>query len=109
MALRVRDAAAAYQRALDRGVWGLPTRVDVMELNSPAIHGVRVSCLYFLDRSQDFSIWHIDFVPIPTVGKWPPALGGLHWFGSVQYVGTNRMGDWTTGRLNRVLPRAVWF
>lgn len=45
MALRVRDAAAAaaYQRALDRGASGLPTRVAVMEPNSPAIHGVGAS------------------------------------------------------------------
>ena len=32
MALRVRDAAAAYRRALDRGAWAVPARVEVMEL-----------------------------------------------------------------------------
>ena len=95
VALRVRDAAAAYQRALDRGAWAVPTHVEVMELNIPAIHGVGASRLYFVDRSQDFSIWDVDFVPIPTVDKWPPALAGLHWFGIVQYVGTDRLDDWT--------------
>ena len=35
IALRVRDAAAAYQRALDRGAWAVPTHVEVMELNIP--------------------------------------------------------------------------
>ena len=40
MALRVRDAGVAYQRALDLGAWAVPTRVEVMELNIPAIHGV---------------------------------------------------------------------
>ena len=95
VALRVRDAAAAYQRALDRGAWAVPTHVEVMELNIPAIHGVGASRLYFVDRTQDFSIWDVDFVPIPAVDKWPPALSALHWFGIVQYVGTDRMDDWT--------------
>jgi 4-hydroxyphenylpyruvate dioxygenase len=95
VALRVRDAAAAYRRALDRGAWAVPTQVEVMELNIPAIHGVGASRLYFVDRYQDFSIWDVDFVPIPTVDKQPPALAGLHWFGIVQYIGTDRMDDWT--------------
>ena len=94
VALRVRDAAAAYKRALDRGAWAVPTHVEVMELNIPAIHGVGASRLYFVDRSQDFSIWDVDFVPIPTVDPQPPVLAGLHWFGIVQYIGSDRMDDW---------------
>ncbi len=66
-----------------------------MELNIPAIHGVGTSRLYFVDRYKEFSIWDVDFVPIPTVDKHPPALAGLHWFGIVQYIGTDRMDDWT--------------
>ena len=73
VALRVRDAAAAYQRALDRGALAVPTHVEVMELNIPAMHGVGASRLYFVDRTRDFSIWEIDFVPIPTVDKQPQA------------------------------------
>lgn len=95
VALRVRDAAAAYRRALDRGAWAVPTRVEVMELNIPAIHGVGSSRLYFVDRFQDFSIWDVDFVPIPTVDQRPPAIANLHWFGIVQYIGCDRMDDWT--------------
>jgi 4-hydroxyphenylpyruvate dioxygenase len=95
IALRVRDAAAAYQRALDRGAWAVPTQVAVMELNIPAIHGVGASRLYFVDRYKDFSIWDVDFVPIPTVDRQPPALAGLHWFGIVQYIGSDRLDDWT--------------
>jgi 4-hydroxyphenylpyruvate dioxygenase len=94
VALRVRDAAAAYKRALDRGAWAVPTHVEVMELNIPAIHGVGSSRIYFVDRTDAFSIWDVDFVPIPTVDKQPPALAGLHWFGIVQYIGTDRMDDW---------------
>ena len=95
VALRVRDAATAYQRALDRGAWAVPTHVEVMELNIPAIHGVGASRIYFVDRYREFSIWDVDFVPIPTVDKQPPALAGLHWFGIVQYIGTDRLDDWT--------------
>ena len=95
VALRVRDAAAAYKRALDRGAWAVPTHVEVMELNIPAVHGVGASRLYFVDRTRDFSIWDVDFIPIPTVDQHPPALAGLHWFGIVQYIGTDRMDDWS--------------
>lgn len=93
--LRVRDAAAAYKRALDRGAWAVPVQVEVMELHIPAIHGVGSSRIYFVDRTDAFSIWDVDFVPIPTVDPHPPALAGLHWFGIVQYIGTDRMDDWT--------------
>ena len=95
VALRVRDAAAAYRRALDRGAWAVPTHVEVMELNIPAIHGVGASRIYFVDRTKDFSIWDVDFVTIPTVDPRPPAIAGLHWFGIVQYVGCDRLDDWT--------------
>src|SRR3954463_16308913 len=84
VALRVRDAAAAFKRALERGAWAVPTHVEVMELNIPAIHGVGASRIYFVDRYRDFSIYDVDFVPIPTVEPQPPALAGLHWFGLVQ-------------------------
>jgi 4-hydroxyphenylpyruvate dioxygenase len=40
IALRVRDAAAAYRHAIARGAWVVPSQVEVMELNIPAIHGV---------------------------------------------------------------------
>jgi 4-hydroxyphenylpyruvate dioxygenase len=94
VAFRVRDAAAAYRRALERGAWAVPIQVQVMELHIPAIHGVGASRIYFVDRSDAFSIWDVDFVPIPTVDKHPPAIAGLHWFGLVQYIGSERMEDW---------------
>ena len=95
IALRVRDAASAYRHALDRGAWGVPMNVEVMELNIPAIHGVGASRIYFVDRYKDFSIYDVDFTLIPTVDPKPAALTGLHWFGVVQYIGNDRMEDWT--------------
>ncbi|WP_342130390.1 VOC family protein [Hydrogenophaga sp. OTU3427] len=95
IALRVRDAATAYKRALDLGAWAVPTHVEVMELNIPAVHGVGPSRIYFVDRHREFSIYDVDFVPIPGVDPRPPALGGLHLFGVVQYIGNDRSDDWT--------------
>ena len=95
IALRVRDAAAAYGRALERGAWAVPARVEVMELNIPAIHGVGTSRIYFIDRYREFSIYDVDFTPIPTVDQHPPALAGMHLFGVVQYIGNDRTEDWT--------------
>jgi len=95
IALRVRDASSAYQRAISRGAWAVPTKVEVMELNIPAIHGVGSSRIFFVDRYREFSIYDVDFVPIPGVDQHPPALTGLHWFGIVQYIGNDRMYDWT--------------
>ncbi|CAM3462727.1 4-hydroxyphenylpyruvate dioxygenase [Polaromonas hydrogenivorans] len=94
VALRVRDAAAAYAHALEKGAWAVPPRVEVMELNIPAIHGVGTSRIYFVDRYDKFSIYDVDFVPIPTVDQHPPAVAGLHFFGIVQYIGTDRTEDW---------------
>jgi 4-hydroxyphenylpyruvate dioxygenase len=95
MALRVRDASAAYKRAIERGAWAIPTNVEVMELNIPAIHGVGASRIYFIDRYKEFSIYDVDFTPIPTVDQHPPAVAGLHFFGIVQYIGNDRTEDWT--------------
>ncbi len=95
MAFRVRDAAEAYRYALERGAWAVPSRVEVMELNIPAIHGVGTSRLYFVDRYDKFSIFDVDFVPIPTVEQHPPSTTELHFFGVVQYIGNDRSEDWT--------------
>ena len=95
VALRVRDAAAAYRYVVERGAWVVPTHVEVMELNIPGIHGVGSSRIYFVDRYRDFSIYDVDFTLIPTVDPHPPALTGMHWFGIVQYIGNDRMADWT--------------
>ena len=94
IALRVRDARAAYHYVLERGAWEVPTRAEVMELNIPAIHGAGGSRIYFVDRYKEFSIYNVDFVPIPTVDQQPPATAGIHFFGIVQYIGPERSYDW---------------
>ncbi len=94
IALGVREAAAAQRRVLELGGWDVPVQVAPMELHIPAIHGVGASRLYFVDRWREFSIYDVDFVPIPGTDPRPPALAGLHWFGLVQRVGAGRSADW---------------
>lgn len=94
VAVRVRDARAAFNHVLERGAWEVPTHPEAMELNIPAIHGAGGSRIYFVDRYRDFSIYDVDFVPIPSVDPKPPAVAGLHFFGIVQYIGPGRSYDW---------------
>jgi 4-hydroxyphenylpyruvate dioxygenase len=94
VALRVRDAGAAWRRVVDLGGWPVPVKVQPMELHIPGVHGAGASRLYFVNRWREFSIYDVDFVPIPTVETKVPAVAGLHWFGVVQYVGADRSADW---------------
>jgi 4-hydroxyphenylpyruvate dioxygenase len=75
IAFRVKDAAAAYKRALELGAWGFDSRSGPMELNIPAIKGIGDSLIYFVDRWKgkdgavsggigDIDIYDVDFVPI---------------------------------------------
>ena len=94
IALRVRDAGHAFRHSLDLGAWEMPTRAAAMELHIPGIRGVGDSLLYFVDRYRDFSIYDVDFMPLPGVPRDVPALAGLHWFGVVQTVQDDRSADW---------------
>lgn len=94
IAFRVRDARSAYSQVLDRGGWEVQTHPEAMELNIPAIHGPGTSRFYFVDRYREFSIYDVDFVPIPSVDLKPPATAGIRFFGAVQYAGTGRAADW---------------
>ena len=94
VAFRVRDALHAQTRCLEVGAWEVPSHAQAMELHIPAIHGPGGSRFYFVDRWEEFSIYDIDFTPIPTVDPHPPALAGMCYFGLVQYIGAARTADW---------------
>lgn len=96
VAFRVQDALRAHTRCLELGAWNVPSHAQAMELHIPAIHGPGSSRFYFVDRWREFSIYDIDFKPIPTVDPHPPALEGMHYFGVVQYIGAERAPDWMT-------------
>jgi 4-hydroxyphenylpyruvate dioxygenase len=113
IALRVRDAAYAWRHALDLGAWEMPTRASAMELNIPGIHGVGDSLVYFVDRYRDFSIYDVDFVPLPDAARNPPSIAGLHYFGVVQSIYGDRTRDWVDFYRNlfgfSVLPQGQYF
>ena len=94
IALRVRDADQAYRHAIEMGAWAIETRAGVMELNIPGVHGAGDSILYFVDRVGDFSIYDVDFKPIPGAPQQPPALAGMHFFGVVQSIDEGRQPEW---------------
>jgi len=94
IALRVRDADAAYRHAIEMGAWAIQTRAGAMELNIPGVHGVGDSIIYFVDRFHDFSIYDVDFKPIVHAPQSPPALAGMHFFGVVQTIGAGRLPEW---------------
>lgn len=94
VAFRVQDAFKAHTRCMELGAWDVPSHVKAMELHIPGIRGPGGSRFYFVDRWKEFSIYDIDFVPIPTVDTAPPALAGMSYFGLVQYIGGGRSADW---------------
>ncbi|MBS0358295.1 MAG: 4-hydroxyphenylpyruvate dioxygenase [Proteobacteria bacterium] len=65
MAFRVKDAKAAYERALKLGAESFPTQVNAGELQIPAIVGIGGSAIYFVDRYKEQTIYDVDFEPIP--------------------------------------------
>jgi len=62
MAFRVRDAARAFQLAVERGATPVRHPVGPMELNIPAIEGIGGSLIYLVDRYGGSTIYDVDFV-----------------------------------------------
>jgi 4-hydroxyphenylpyruvate dioxygenase len=76
IAFRVKDAAAAYKRALELGARPVTGKVGPMELNIPAIEGIGGSLLYLVDRyGARGTIYDIDFVPIEGTDPNPSGVG----------------------------------
>ena len=80
MAFRVKDAAAAHRKLLERGAKLVPNPVGPMELNIPAIEGIGGSIIYLVDRYGDRSIYDVDFVPTD------PAKGLEHVGAGLAYI-----------------------
>jgi 4-hydroxyphenylpyruvate dioxygenase len=62
MAFRVRDAARAFELAVERGATPVRHPVGPMELNIPAIEGIGGSLIYLVDRYGGSTIYDVDFV-----------------------------------------------
>ena len=78
IAFRVRDAKAAYERAIALGAWGYAGQAGPGELNIPAIKGIGDSIIYLIDRWRgkdgaqagdigNIGFYDVDFEPLPGV------------------------------------------
>lgn len=108
IALRVKNAAAAYKRALELGAWGFDSGSGPMELNIPAIKGIGDSLIYFVDRWRgkdgaqggigDISIYDVDFEPIEAATAEADlhhaGVGLLHVDHLTHNVHRGRMREW---------------
>ena len=105
IALRVKDAAFAYNRALEQGAWGFDNKTGPMELNIPAIKGVGDSLVYLVDRWRgknggtegaigDISIYDVDFVAIPGTVANPVGHGLTYIDHLTNNVYRGRMKEW---------------
>ena len=97
-AMRVRNAAKAYQRALELGAKPFHGPVGPMELNIPAIKGVGDSLIYLVDRypgnNGNLSIYDVDFVPVPGAEQHPRGAGLIEVDHLTHNVYAGRMDVW---------------
>ena len=76
LAFRVKDAPAAYDRALGLGAQPIDIPTGPMELRLPAIKGIGGAPLYLIDRFEEGkSIYDIDFKFHPGVDHHPRGHG----------------------------------
>src|SRR5438132_11692626 len=94
IAFRVKDAAAAYQRAVALGAKPVHGKLGPMELNIPAIEGIGGSLIYLVDRYGEHTIYDVDFVPLVADKALPG--GGLAAIDHLTHnVHRGRMGLWS--------------
>ncbi|HEY9530054.1 MAG TPA: 4-hydroxyphenylpyruvate dioxygenase [Burkholderiales bacterium] len=105
IAFRVKDAALAYERLLERGAWGVEARTGPGELNIPAIKGIGDSLIYLVDRYTENAwgntIYDVDFKPLPGFEAFwrrespPPTGAGLAFVDHLTHnVHRGRMQEW---------------
>src|SRR5207237_5543306 len=105
MAFRVRDAAAAYNRLIERGAWGVAGQAGPGELNIPAIKGIGDSLIYLVDRYPENAygntIYDVDFRPLPGFEAFwrreasaPAGAGLTHGDHLTHNVHRGRMAEW---------------
>src|SRR5437868_10239956 len=95
IALRVRNSAFAYKRALSLGAWGVEGKVGPMELNIPAIKGIGDSLIYLVDRYGDRgTIYDVDFEYLPGVEHNPKGVGLTYIDHLTHNVHRGRMAEW---------------
>lgn len=95
MGWRVKDAAKAYQVAVERGAEPVEVETGPMQLRLPAIRGIGGAIIYLVDRyDEDISIYDIDFRYFPGVDR-NPAGAGFHMIDHLTHnVYGGRMAHW---------------
>ena len=97
-AMRVKDAAKAFQRAIELGAKPVHGKVGPMELNIPAIQGIGGSLIYLIDRypgnGGNLSIYDVDFVPIEGAPQHPAGAGLIEIDHLTHNVYSGRMDVW---------------
>jgi 4-hydroxyphenylpyruvate dioxygenase len=103
-AMRVKNAAKAYSRAIELGAKPFHGPVGPMELNIPAIQGIGGSLIYLIDRypgnvssggsAGDLSIYDVDFTPIEGEEKNPKGVGLVEIDHLTHNVYAGRMDQW---------------
>ncbi len=106
IAFRVKDAAAAYKRALDLGAWGFEGKSGPGELNIPAMKGIGDSLIYFVDRWRgkngaaegsigNIGFYDVDFEPLAGAQLNPVGNGLTYIDHLTNNVHRGRMDEWT--------------
>ena len=108
IAFRVKDAKAAYGRAVSLGAWGYAGQAGPGELNIPAIKGIGDSIIYFIDRWRgkngakegdigNIGFFDVDFEPISkdSGAELNPVGIGLTYIDHLTHnVHRGRMEEW---------------
>src|SRR5437868_8926154 len=94
IAFRVKDAAAAYDRAIKLGAKPVLGKLGPMELNIPAIEGIGGSLIYLVDRYGDHTIYDVDFTPL-VPDRTLPGVGLAEIDHLTHNVHRGRMGLWS--------------
>jgi 4-hydroxyphenylpyruvate dioxygenase len=75
-AIRVKNAAECFERAVKLGAQPYRGDIGPMELNIPAIRGIGRSLIYLVDRyGEDHSIYDVDFIALPGADLKPKGVG----------------------------------
>lgn len=102
MAFRVKDAAAAYKEALERGAEPVESKTGIMELRIPAVRGIGGAFIYLVDRyatldnPEALSIYDIDFEYLPGVDRHPVGAGFTRIDHLTHNVYGGRMAHWAS-------------
>ena len=92
--VRVSDAAAAFDRAVQLGARPFQGPVGPMEMNIPAIKGIGDSLIYLVDRYTGATIYDVDFVALPDIPQAPDGVGLLDIDHLTHNVFRGRMDKW---------------